>query len=350
MARPFHCMKAGAIEQPVKRGSSRLRGQLVGLVISVVCIAFVATKIDFHALGQVLVHFDLPWLAVGLASLAVGYTMRIARWAMMLRAAGATIDTASCAAPFLGSIALNNVLPFRAGDVVRALVFPKRLGLERTTATASLLLERVMDLAALVLCLGIGIALLGTTIELPMKLQRLVVVASIGTSVVLAFMLFASARISALVQATLDRRGARLPALVSRGLHIATIVFNRMAAMSRPHVLLRLSLMSIPVWLGEAGLYFALTHGLHAPLGFAGALTVMALTTLSTLIPSTPGYVGPFHLAAFAAASMLGLDSNSAGAFAILAHFTLWAATTFAGAISILTHRDLFAEGSPANQ
>jgi uncharacterized membrane protein YbhN (UPF0104 family) len=69
----------------------------------------------------------------------------------------------------------------------------------------------------------------------------------------------------------------------------------------------------------------------------------VSTTTLSTLVPSTPGYIGPFHLAAFAAITMLGSDAAHAGAFAVLAHFTLWATTTLVGAVAILLRRDLFA-------
>lgn len=320
--------------------------QLVGLIISLSCIAFVASKLDFVALGQALLHLKLLWIAAAVACLSFGYAMRVTRWAMMLRAAGAAIGVTACAAPFLGSIALNNVLPFRAGDLVRALVFPARLGIERTTATASLLLERVMDLAALILCLGIGMALLETPIELPVRLQQVVVYASIGCAAVLAFLLFASPWIAYLVHAIVERKRDVWPRLPLDAARLAAVVFQRMSAMSRPRVLLMLALLSVPVWIGEAGLYFSLLRGLDVSLGAAAALTVMAVTTLSTLVPSTPGYIGPFHLAAFAAASTLGADSTQAGAFAVLTHFTLWAATTLAGALAIATHRELFATRS----
>src|SRR3569623_1048426 len=68
-------------------------------------------------------EFKWPYLAFGIASLSVGYALRIFRWSILLQASGAVTQWRSCSAPFLGSIALNNVLPLRIGDVVRALVF-----------------------------------------------------------------------------------------------------------------------------------------------------------------------------------------------------------------------------------
>ncbi len=333
----------------ITNGASRgWAGQLVGLAIAIACIAFVATRIDVASLTQALLHFDVAWLAPGLACLALGYATRIARWAMMLRAAGADVSMAACAAPFLGSIALNNVLPFRAGDVVRALVFPAQLGVERTTSTASLLLERLMDLAALVLCLGIGMATLGVALQLPPTLQRVIAIAAIGTALAVVSLVFAAPVIaSLLVRAAARHRSSAAP-FVQRALDVAARLMQRIAAMSRPRVLFALALLSVPVWLGEAGLYYALMRGLDIPTGGAIAVTVMAVTTLSTLVPSTPGYVGPFHLAAFGAVTMLGTEASQAAAFAVLAHFVLWAATTLAGAIAILIRRDLFAKRADA--
>lgn len=330
-----------AIEGRQRRGRA-IGGQLLGWGISITCIAFVATKVDFSALGTALLHFEPHWMAFGLISLAAGYAIRIARWAVMLRAAGAHVRTSACVAPFLGSIALNNVLPLRAGDVIRALVFPARIGVERTTAIASLLLERVMDLVSLMLCLGAGLALLGPGIQLAPALRTIVPRLAIGAAVALAAIVFASPHLPRLCAWIESRTAPRLET-VQRLARTAAKLFARIGAMSRPRVLALVGLMSVVVWIFEAGLYFSLMKGLHIQSGFAGALAVAATTTLSTLVPSTPGYVGPFHLAAFAAVTMLGSDASQAGAFAFLVHLTLWGATTLAGAVAILLRRDLFA-------
>jgi hypothetical protein len=68
----------------------------------------------------------------------------------------------------------------------------------------------------------------------------------------------------------------------------------------------------------------------------------MSIATLSTLVPSSPGYVGPFHLAAFTAVSLIGGTAAQAGSFAVLAHLALWLPTTAAGAIAILFRPELF--------
>jgi len=97
--------------QPARPAAKNWKRNLAGVLISAVCLAFIAWRIDFHEAMQAIAAFHWQWLILGCAFLAAGYAARIVRWATLLRAAGATVRLRSCVAPFLGSIALNNVLP-----------------------------------------------------------------------------------------------------------------------------------------------------------------------------------------------------------------------------------------------
>src|SRR3569623_1182095 len=130
---------------------------LIGAAVTLLCLVVIARQINLDEVLQALKEFKWPYLAFGIASLSVGYALRIFRWSILLQASGAVTPWRSCSAPFLGSIALNNVLPLRIGDVVRALVFPAALGISRTTATSRLIIERLIDLLTLLGCLLLGI-------------------------------------------------------------------------------------------------------------------------------------------------------------------------------------------------
>src|SRR3569832_457226 len=102
-------------------------------------------------------------------------------------------------------------------------------------------------------------------------------------------------------------------------------------AMSRPRVLIAVIGISMLVWVGESGLFYFLLLGFGLDATPAIAVVVMAIATLSTLVPSAPGYIGPFHLAAFTAITMLSSTSAQAGSYAVLSHLALWLPTTIAG-------------------
>ena len=61
---------------------------------------------------------------------------------------------------FLASIALNNVLPLRAGDMARSFAFRDQLQVAPSQIAATLLLERLLDLMSLLTLFIVGLMLL----------------------------------------------------------------------------------------------------------------------------------------------------------------------------------------------
>lgn len=298
-------------------------------------------KIDFHQVGTAIANFKWSYLLAGLCTLSAGYAMRILRWSVMLRAAGASFSLANCVAPFLGSIAMNNVLPARLGDVVRALVFPGALGITRTASTGSLVLERLIDLATILGFLAVAL-LLNPAVEVPEAIKVSVSILVVLTIVGLFTVLILSGSLSRLFLHLSERNFGKHSALMKRGLLALVQLLASFKAMSQLRVLAAVVGLSILAWIGEAGLYWALLVGFGITTGLTSAVLVMTITTLATLVPSSPGYIGPFHLAAFAAVSLLGSASDAAASFAVLAHACIWLPTTLAGAIAILLNPGLF--------
>jgi uncharacterized protein (TIRG00374 family) len=315
--------------------------QAIGIAISIVCLVLVFRKVDFAELETSLQAFKWHFLAIGLILLASDYQIRIYRWSTMLRAGGANVSTWSCAPPFLGSIALNNVLPLRAGDVVRAFVFPSAIGVRRVTATASLLLERLIDMFTLLASLGIGLSL-SPVAHVPEWLANSILILATTVCVALVAVVALNRSIASLIdwiEAWLLRSKAHK---LANSVHVLGELTRNIGQMSRISVLLGLFVQSALIWAGEAGLFWAVLQGLSISSNFPAALTIMAVATLSTLAPSSPGYVGPFHLAAYSAAVMLGGSTSQAASFAVLCHLGLWLPTTLVGSIAILSKPALF--------
>ena len=314
---------------------------LIGGGVTVLCLVVFLRQVDFREVLEALANFHWPYLILGVASLAFGYALRIIRWSMMLRAAGAATTFGKCSAPFLGSIALNNVLPFRLGDVVRALVFPKSMGITKTTATSSLIVERLIDLMTLLASLAIGLYAIQAIVIPPELKASAVSLALIGGVALALGFLFSGALgkfFSGLAASSnMDGAGG-----LSRMYETLGGLLHGFNAMSRPKVLLTMLIVSMLVWVGEAGLFYFVLLGTGVEGSPLVALLVMAVATLSTLVPSSPGYVGPFHLAAFTAISLVGGTAAQGGSYAVIVHLALWLPTTIAGALAIWTRPELF--------
>lgn len=314
---------------------------LIGIAVTLLCLIIIARQINLHEVLQALEEFEWPYLALGIASLAFGYALRIFRWSVMLRASGATAKWRSCSAPFLGSIALNNVLPLRIGDIVRAFVFPSALGISKTTGTSSLLMERLIDLMTLLLCLAIGVMAIPET-QLPAWLTKTAITLALAGGSVLMLGFFFSGTVSRMFDNLAQARTHQSNDRLRRLLASMSGLFKDIEAMSRARILITVIGLSMLIWIGESGLFYFILLGFGLDASPAVAVVVMAIATLSTLVPSSPGYVGPFHLAAFTAITLIGGTSAQAGSYAVLSHLALWLPTTIAGAIAIWMKPALF--------
>jgi len=328
--------------EPVPTGYLRnWKRNLFGIAISCACLGFIAWQIDLNEVRHSISHFRWPYLFWGLLLLMFGYTMRILRWFTMLRAAGANVSRVTCVAPFLGSIALNNILPMRMGDIVRAFVFPSAIGVSKTTAAGSLVMERLVDLMTLLACLVIGLVINPKT-QLPDWMANTAISLAIIGGVLLALVFLFSGMLSRWCSGLTEGTWAVEHPNQKRLLTTCQDLLSSFDLMSRLSVLIGLFTLSMLVWAGEAGLFWALLQGFALKAGPEIAVVVMAIITLSTLVPSSPGYFGPFHLAAYATISMLGGTPAQAASFAVVSHLGVWLPTTLAGALAILLNPHLF--------
>jgi hypothetical protein len=220
------------------------------------------------------------------------------------------------------------------------LIFPGAIGVRRTTAAASLVLERLVDLLSLLLCLGAGLTLSGL-FGLPAWMKDTVLLLTVGGVGTMAAIAMCSALLTLLLGRIAERIGRDRGGLLAKVLRVAVELMKGAGAMSRPRVLIVLFGLSVLVWAGETGMFLSLIFGLGLHAGPAAALLIMAVATLSTLVPSSPGYVGPFHLAVFSAVSMLGGSSSQAASLAFLTHLGLWLPTTLAGSLVIAANPQL---------
>ncbi|HEY0064992.1 MAG TPA: lysylphosphatidylglycerol synthase transmembrane domain-containing protein [Telluria sp.] len=316
---------------------------LAGAAITVLCVVVIARQVKLADVMAAIEHFQWPYLVLGVLMLSAGYALRILRWSLLLRASEPKVTFGNCVAPFLSSIALNNVLPLRLGDLVRAFVFPVAMGVPKIMATSSLVMERLIDLMTLLCCLALGLFAIRTAQVPPMISESAVTLAVVGGVALTLCFLFSGALARLL--------GARAAAggKLAKPLATAAGLLRGFEAMSRPRVLGTTLLISMLVWVGESGMFYFVMRGFGLDPTPVMALLVMAIATLSTLVPSSPGYVGPFHLAAFTAISLVGGTAAQAGSYAVLSHLALWLPTTLAGALAILTRPELFRAARTGN-
>lgn len=317
---------------------------LIGLTISVICLYLVARQIELQDLKTAFVSFQWQFALFGLACLAMDYVLRVIRWAILLNATtDRRIGFKECWAPFMGSITLNNILPLRAGDVIRSVVFPRSMRIKIAAAASSVLVERIIDLLTIIIGLLVSFWLI-QAVNAPEYLTRSAPWLAAFCLIGLIIIVFGSLLIDRILAWIAAKPVVTNSTGLTKLFGLVRSLVGQVVKMSRPTLMASALALSAIIWIAEAGLFYFIITGFGVELSFAAAFFIMTFATLATLIPSSPGYFGTFHLAAITGMGIVGLTSGLEASIAVILHFFLWGATSLVGAMALFTNPGLFSK------
>jgi uncharacterized protein (TIRG00374 family) len=234
----------------------------------------------------------------------------------------------------------NNLLPMRLGELVRSHYLGEREGISRTSALATIFVERLFD--GLVLLLFIAVVTLFVPLSglarsfsdqsgLPWPgLVAVVSVPFVGA--------FASAVMLAAYPArATDAVGWLVRFLPKRIQATATDLISKLlqglAPLRDPRLLSALFLLSLPIWLFEAAVFFILgfpfgLDDVHANLGTMAVTMVLvtAITNIGSSVPAAPGGLGLFEIIAretLVLGPLAAVERSVAAGYALVVHAAL---------------------------
>jgi len=332
----------------VKPALSRWIRLSFGTAITISCLWLALRKVPVGGMRESLEHVRWSWIVTALMLLAVGYTARIYRWWLMLRASNPAVSLRACAWPLIVGFAVNNVVPFRAGDVVRAVGFKERLGASAPQVLGSLVVERILDLTILLIALVVGIVgLTGGTSSVPVSYQRTAAIMAGFGIMGWALLLVVGDQLESVILRALQHRSIASRAWVSSAEHHVKTLFLALKLVRAPERALGLLAISTVVWVCEGGVFWAVANSLEYRGSPLGPWFALATGSLSTLIPSSPGYVGTFEFFTISGFTAYGASNSIAAAAALIVHGVLWLPLTMTG-LGYLLVRPVF--GGPSSQ
>jgi glycosyltransferase 2 family protein len=263
-------------------------------------------------------------LVVSVLLTALMYVVRAERWQYLLEPLGPTRFRVAFKTTVIG-FAASMVLPARAGEVLRPYLLAKEERLPATAAFATIIVERILDLVAVLILLGIFfVAFSAESAAASPRLFRAVALgglalAPVGIGVLVAMFLMAGhpERLHGLMlgmERVLPQRLARALAGFTRTFALG------LAVVRRPSRLVFALCWSLVLWLAISVQVWLIARafGITMPLG--GSFIVTAMLVVGVAIP-TPGGVGGTHEAfRLGVTSFYGADNDAAVGAAILQH------------------------------
>jgi uncharacterized protein (TIRG00374 family) len=285
--------------------------------------------------GQVL-EARLDFLFVGFLLVVVTFVIRAHRWQYLLRPIGPTRFRTAFRTTVIGAAALG-VLPARAGDLLRPYLLARQEGLSTSATFATIVMERVLDLIAMLVLLAVYVWGTADSSRLPESLRQVIEVSAAVAgvaSVMLVGLTWVMATHPERVGRLVFRAAGMLPHAMADRLSGYARTFSAGFAVARePQALAAALAWSFFLWLviaGEAWLV-ALAFGIYMP--FAGSFLLQALLTIGVAVP-TPGGVGSYHEAyRIGVTTFFGAANDAAVAAALVTHMISYVPVVLAGVI-----------------
>jgi uncharacterized protein (TIRG00374 family) len=262
-------------------------------------------------------------LVAGFLAVVATYVIRAWRWQYLLQPIGPTRFRTAFRTTVIGFAALG-VLPARAGDVLRPYLLARQEGLMVSATFATIVMERVLDLIAVIALLALYVWGMADAASMPPALLRGIEVSSavagigaIGLMGVMWVLATHPERVGGLVFAA-----ARvLPhAVADRLAGLARTFSGGFAAAREPRALVAAMAWSFPLWLAIAAEAWLVTVAFGIQMPFAGTFLLQALLVIGVAVP-TPGAIGSYHEAyRIGVTTFFGASEETAVAAAIVTH------------------------------
>jgi glycosyltransferase 2 family protein len=306
---------------------------LLGVAVSVAAVWFSMRGVSLPEVWRALSHANPLGFVAVMALTLFSFWLRAVRWRSLLSGGRTASLDSLYSATMIGFMA-NNVLPFRLGEFVRAWALARRERCSATMVLATIVVERVVDMIALLAILGL--TMLVHPIEAGSKAAEFthagatsLLVLTGGLTVFLVVL-------------------ERSPGLARRFAHrLASVLPERhrgRAVAALDHFVEGLGLFrDLPrlfwVFLLSFALFACFAVAVQVSmLAFGGALpwyagfVILVITAFAIMAPAAPGYIGTMNLACVAGLALFGVtDPGLASSFSWFYWAAQWLPVTVVG-------------------
>lgn len=296
---------------------------LVGLAISAVLLWLAFRGVNWSEVGAILRRANV-WLVIAAVTVATTiFPLRAIRWRPILESVSPRLPFAPLWHGTAIGMMANNVLPARIGELVRAYVLSRETTVPFSAAFASLVVDRVFDGVIVILLMVLAM------FDASFPSETLVagrpasnyagsgVVVLVVVALALYAIVFFPDRLIRLFEA-FSRRVA--PRFEERGRVLLRSFAEGLSVLRHPRRFAVVFFWALLLWLCQGVAFWIMFRAVGVAAPVAAAFFVQGLIVLGVAVPSTPGYFGPFEIAAVAGLRLYGVDENVAVAWAVSFH------------------------------
>lgn len=280
--------------------------------VTLVAIGGLAWLVDWRSVGRELVAADPADVALMMGVWLVWLAVRPLRMRTLVRATGqgdGLTRNDAFGAHAVG-MAVNNLLPMRAGEVAMIWILRRRAGVPAGSGASAVVLDRFCDLLG---ALGVLTLALANMPDPPATIER-------GLPVFVGALIAGLGALGVVVTLRARLVGVAARFLPSKLIAPLGHLLDGLGVLGRPRVLAQAVLWTAAIWgLASVSFFFGVRAVWDATTPVM-AMFLLGSVALAFLVPAAPGGVGVFHAAAVFALAVFGVPAEAALAYALLTH------------------------------
>ncbi|AKL97846.1 lysylphosphatidylglycerol synthase transmembrane domain-containing protein [Endomicrobium proavitum] len=316
---------------------------LAGVIISSALIYLTFRNIDFTATFDTIKKANCVLLLLAAALYAFTYILRSIRYYFMILPIKQTRVFENLPYTILGFF-MNNIIPLRIGELVRAKITGERLKISRSSILATIVVERLFDIIIFVASFFVIMLVM----PFPEIIKKSFYVCAVVFGIGLVILFLITKHEKKALQLV-----SKLP-LPHRIKNLVSELFDKftggLATLKKPSAFLISFLMSALIWLTESAVLViaAYAFGINLPHVILGGLFTVIIIGIGAIVPTAPGYIGAFEYFGSNLALIQGLSIEASKAVACILtyHFIQIGVIFILGSASIvktkISFNDLF--------
>lgn len=292
---------------------------VLGIIVSIVFLYLAFGKIDLAKMKDSFLSANY-WLFIpAISVMFVSHWLRSVRWRYFLKSIRTVRISRLFSATLIGYMG-NSILPAHLGEVFRANVVGRNESIPTSSVLATVVIERIIDVLTLLIIMLV--AVFAYPFPEWVTLSGYIMFAGVMGLFLFLFLLKQQHKLTiGLMNFGLNL----LPQKISTKLEelIRTFI-DGLNGMKKRRDYIKVMVYSPFIWFCYWLVFhilfysFDLVEGYN--LGAVSSLVLLVITTISVVVPSSPGYVGTYHFLCMKSLALFGVPEEVGLSYAFIAH------------------------------
>jgi len=301
----------------------------VGLILSTIFVYMAFRGVNYKFLWLSFRKANYIYLPLIISFILLAFWLRALRWGWILKPVKNDIKMGSLFSATMIGFMANNLLPARAGEVIRAYTLGRRESISKVSTFTTIVIERMLDFFSLLVIFF----LLTFYNPFPDWVKKAGWIALTGNMLLLSFFVFLFSYPEKVLK-VVEFLALLMPDWLSKGFkNILLSFFEGLKVLGSRKDLLLIFGLSFLIWLPIIFTNHLLFLSFNLKIPFIAAPVLLVVITFGIALPSSPGFIGTYEFFSSLALSLFQVRKEDALGLSIVLHASHFIPVTSIGLI-----------------